>query len=86
MPGTIDEKIKDEDDDKSSLMMIMLGMLVVITIQPDYRGLVIYFWTMKFWMLVQFLLIVQLDGLYIVIWIYVLIIILVQHSLRCCRI
>ena len=37
MPGTIDEKIKDEDDDKSSLMMIMLGMLVVITIlQPDY--------------------------------------------------
>ena len=50
------------------------------------RGLVIYFWTMKFWMLVQFLLIVQLDGLCIVIWIYVLIIILVQHSLRCCRI
>ena len=38
------------------------------------RGLVIYFWTMKFWMLVQFLLIVQLDGLCIVIWIYVLII------------
>ena len=43
MPGTIDENIKDKDDDKSSLMMIMLGMLVVITIQPDYRGLVIYF-------------------------------------------
>ena len=92
MPGTIDEKIKDEDDDKSSLRMMInhhwwwLCWLSSRSSSQIIRGLVIYFWTMKFWMLVQFLLIVQLDGLYIVIWIYVLIIILVQHSLRCCRI